>query len=235
MQNQILYHKTQEFLATRSTLPKIIVIYGPTASGKTALSVELAKKLGTEIISADSRQIYRYMNIGTGKVTEEEKQGVPHHMLDIIDPTEKFSVVDFVNMSLPIIERIQTQGKIPIICGGTGLYIDGLLYEMSYPETKPDWEYRSELERIRLEQGNETLWKMLADIEPAYAHELGVNNFRYIMRALEVWRATGKSKSESKGKKTPRFSPLFLTPYKDTCRPVLYERINHRVESMFNA
>lgn len=104
---------------------------------------------------------------------------------------------------------------------------------MSYPDTKPDWEYRAELEKIRLEQGNETLWKMLADIEPEYAHELGVNNFRYIMRALEVWRATGKSKSESKGKKTPRFSPLFITPYQDTDRPILYDRINQRVENMF--
>lgn len=109
MLNQEIHHKAEEFLSVESHLPKIIVIYGPTASGKTALSIELAKELGTEIISADSRQIYRHMNIGTGKVTEEEKQNIPHHMLDVIDPTEKFSVVDFVSMSLPIIEKIREQ------------------------------------------------------------------------------------------------------------------------------
>lgn len=107
----------EEFLNTESSLQKIIIIYGPTASGKTSFSVELAHYLHTEILSADSRQIYRLMNIGTAKVTEEEKQGIPHHMLDVIDPSEKFSVVDFINMSLPIIGNIQNGGKIPIICG----------------------------------------------------------------------------------------------------------------------
>lgn len=101
---------------------------------------------------------------------------------------------------------------------------------MAYPDTKPDWEYREKLEQIRLEEGNEVLWKMLETVDPEYAHELEVNNFRYVMRGLEVWHATGKSKRESVGKKIPRFSPLFLTPYSDTERPVLYERINARVQ-----
>ena len=233
--NESIKQKLDTFLWAETELPKIIVIYGPTACGKTALSLDVAKYLNTEIISVDSRQIYRHMDIGTGKIMKDEMQGIPHHMLDVIDPTVKFSVVDFVNMGLPIVEKIQQQRKIPILCGGTGLYIDGILYEMAYPDTKPDWEYREKLEKIRLEEGNETLWKMLESVDPEYAHELEVNNFRYIMRGLEVWHATGKSKRESVGKKKARFAPLFLTPYNDTDRPILYERINKRVENMFTS
>lgn len=233
--NESIKQKLDTFLWVETELPKIIVIYGPTACGKTALSLDVAKYLNTEIISVDSRQIYRHMDIGTGKITREEMQGIPHHMLDVIDPTVKFSVVDFVNMGLPIVEKIQQQGKIPILCGGTWLYIDGILYEMAYPDTKPDWEYREKLEKIRLEEGNEVLWKMLESVDPEYAHELEVNNFRYVMRGLEVWHATGKSKRESKDKKKARFAPLFLTPYTDDQRPILYERINKRVENMFTS
>ncbi len=225
----------EDFLWTHHTLPPLIVIYGPTACGKTTLSIELAKYLDAEIISADSRQIYRYMDIGTGKVTSEEMQWIPHHMLDVIDPIEKYSVVDFVNRALPHIESIQKKGKIPIICGGTGLYIDGILYEMAYPDTRPDWVYREELEQIRIHEGNEVLWRMLEAVDPEYAHELDVGNYRYVMRGLEVYRATGHSKRESKNRKTPRFSPLFLTPYTDSERAELYARIDARVACMFSS
>ncbi len=175
------------------------------------------------------------MDIGTGKVTDGEMQWITHHMLDMIEPSTIFSVVDYVRHALPIIEGILQQWKIPILCGGTGLYIDGILHEMAYPDTQPDWEYREALEKIRTEWGNEILWKMLEDIDPVYAHELEVGNYRYVMRGLEVFRATGHSKRESQWKKTPRFSPLFLTPYTDSERAELYTRIDNRVRWMFSS
>ena len=225
----------KDFLKKTTPYEKVIVIYWPTACGKTALSLDIAKYLDSEIVSVDSRQIYRYMDIGTGKVTTSEMRWIPHHMLDVISPSEKYSVVDYVDHALPIIETIHRRGKIPILCGGTGLYIDGILYEMAYPDTPPNWEYREELEKIRTAWGNEVLWKMLEDIDPEYAHELEVGNYRYVMRGLEVYRATGHSKRESKNRKTPRFSPLFLTPYTDSERVELYTRIDTRVAWMFSS
>lgn len=155
-------------------------------------------------------------------------------MLDIIDPSEVFSMVDFSNRALPIIDTLQNEGKTPLLCWGTGLYIDSILYNMALPDVEPDWKYREELEIIRKKDGDIALWNMLDAIDPEYARELSVWNYRYIMRGLEVMRDTGKSKRESKNTKIPRFSPLFLTPYEDTNRQVLYERINLRVEKMFN-
>ncbi len=222
------------FTQSHTDLPKIIVIYGPTACGKTALSIEIANYLNTEIISTDSRQIYRYMNIGTGKISVDEMEWISHHMIDIIDPSETFSVVNFVNWSLPIIEWIQSKWKIPILCGGTGLYIDGILYEMGYPDTPPDWEYRQELELLRQQKWNQELWNMLEKVDPGYAHELEADNYRYVMRWLEVMKETGKSKLESKWKKFQRFSPFFITPYQDSERKILYENIDNRVSSMFD-
>ena len=176
--NDKVQESLDAFLIAKTDLPKVIVIYGPTACGKTALSIEIAKYLNSEIISTDSRQIYRYMDIGTGKIKKEEMQWIPHHMIDIIDPSERFTVVDFVKQSLPIIDEIQKMWRIPILCGGTGLYIDGVLYEMAYPDTPPDWWYRTELENIRQEKWNQELWNMLEEIDPEYAHELEVGNYR---------------------------------------------------------
>ena len=226
----------QKFIAEKSLLPKIIVIYGPTACGKTGLSLEIAESLETEIISADSRQIYRGLDIGTGKIRRDEMKWIPHHMIDIIEPSESFSMVDFAHRALPMIDRIQSQGKVPILCWGTGLYIDSILYTMDYPDTPPDWWYRAELENIRKNEGNITLWNMLQSIDPEYASELSPGNYRYVMRGLEVIRDTGKSKRESQNTKTPRFSPLFLTPYSDSPenRKELYTRIDSRVEKMFD-
>lgn len=229
-----LLESLQSYLQSETELPKIIVIYGPTACGKTALSIEVAQYLESEIISTDSRQIYRTMDIGTGKITKEEMQWIPHHMIDIIDPNQVYSVVEYVHRALPIIQEIQKKWKIPILCGGTGLYIDGILYTMAYPDTPPDWKYREELETIRLEKWNEELWNMLERIDPAYANELEKDNYRYVMRWLEVMRDTGKSKLESKWKKSPRFSPFFMTPYHDSNRKRLYETIDSRVSAMFD-
>lgn len=222
------------FMRSYTDLPKIIVVYWPTACGKTALSLEIAEYIESEIISTDSRQIYRYMDIGTGKIQKNEMRWIPHHMIDIIDPSEIFSVVEFVNKALPIIENIQKKWKIPILCGGTGLYIDGILYEMGYPDVVPDWEYRNTLEDIRLREWNQVLWNMLEKIDPEYAKELEVGNYRYIMRWLEVIKQSGQSKLKSKWKKIPRFSPLFVTPYIDTERSELYKKIDTRVLEMYN-
>ncbi|MBC7498409.1 tRNA (adenosine(37)-N6)-dimethylallyltransferase MiaA [Candidatus Gracilibacteria bacterium] len=223
-----------EYLSSEVLLPKIIVIYGPTACGKTALSLDIAEYLGSDIISTDSRQIYRDMDIGTGKIKPSEMRGIRHHMINVIDPSQIWSVVDYIDMALPIIEQIHSEGKIPILCGGTGLYIDGLLYEMGYPDTPPDWKYRDELEDIRLSKGNQELWNMLATIDPEYAHTLEVGNYRYVMRGLEVIRQTGISKLTSIGKKTARFAPLYITPYDDANRKELYANIDRRVSEMFD-
>jgi tRNA dimethylallyltransferase len=233
--NEDIRIKIEQFLESETPLEKIIVIYGPTACGKTGLSLDIAKFLKSEIISADSRQIYRCMDIGTGKVTPEEMGSVPHHMLSIIDPDTVYSMVDYANAALPIVKSLQARWKIPILCGGTGLYIDSVLYEMDYPDTPPDWIYRKELEDLREQYGDHHLWDMLSEVDPEYANTLDISNYRYVMRGLEVIRATGRSKLESVGKKKLRFSPLMITPYDDSLRPELYERINARVVWMYSS
>ena len=158
----------------------------------------------------------------TSNTTQEIDSFVPRN-----DSNIEFSISNKLSTNVP---RFQDSKLLPILCGGTGLYIDGLIYNMEYPDTPPDWEYREALERIRIHEGNQILWNMLEVVDPTYAQELDVNNYRYVMRGLEVIRATGKSKYESKGKKIPRFSPLFLTPYTDSDRGKLYARVDNRVE-----
>lgn len=231
----------KKYLDSETPLPKIVVIYGPTACGKTGLSLEVAHAIGAywytpHIISADSRQIYRGLNIGTGKITEAEMGRIPHHMIDIIDPNEKYSMVDF-RRDADTLSIWNKEAIVPIICWGTGLYIDAILYDMDYPENPPDWKYREELEEIRQKEWNEALYKMLEAVDPEYAQELEVGNYRYVMRGLEVIRDTGKSKRESHGTKKLRFSPLFLTPYTDSeeNRKKLYSNIDARVTWMFKS
>ena len=228
------------YLESDTFLPKMVVIYGPTASGKSGFAIEIAKFLrengsSPEIISADSRQIYRWLDIGTGKIQKDEMEWIPHHMLDIIDVSEKYSMIDFRRDvdTLPVWWK---SNIVPILCGGTGLYIDSVLYDMDFPENPPDWEYRKELEVIRSEKGNEFLWNMLFAVDPEYARELAPSNYRYIMRWLEVMRDTGKSKRESHNTKRLRFAPFFVTPYEDSTdnRKELYKKIDARVASMFN-
>jgi tRNA dimethylallyltransferase len=238
--NEDIRTSIDQYIKFPTSLPKIIVIYGPTACGKTTLSLEIAKYLGSSIISTDSRQIYRGLDIGTGKITKKEMWNIPHHMIDIVDPNIVYSMVDFRKSvdALWILskESDRSSSDIPILCGWTWLYLDATLYDMEYPENPPDWKYREELEEIRQKEGNEKLWQMLYDVDPTYADELEIWNYRYIMRGLEVIRETGKSKKESQNTKKPRFSPLFLTPYTDNKenRKVLYARIDTRVEKMFD-
>ncbi|MCT4617350.1 MAG: tRNA (adenosine(37)-N6)-dimethylallyltransferase MiaA [Candidatus Gracilibacteria bacterium] len=220
--------KVLEFSKKTSELPKIIVIYGPTGAGKTDMSIDIAKALDSEIISTDSRQIFKEMDIGTGKITKQEMKGVPHHMLDIVAPNEEYSVGEFKREAEKIMEKLYSEGKIPMLVGGTGLYIDSIIYEFDIPELPADWDLRNKLEEDRLKYGNERLHKELEKIDPEYAKELHPNNYRYVMRAIEVKKLTGKSKTEFRQKKKLKYDALFFTPYKGD-REELYNKINARV------
>lgn len=191
------------------------------------------------IISADSRQIYQDMNIGTGKILPKEMQHIPHIGLDLISPKETFSVVNYQKSidNCPIFDNWkQSPGNsVPIICGGTGLYIDALIFERDYLGSKPSQKRRQELEDFRCKYGNHALWQKLADIDPQYATELHPNNSTYIIRAIEIFEETGKSKKEAESPLTLKYPTLFLTPYTDSPenRNILYHRINARIEIMF--
>jgi tRNA dimethylallyltransferase len=213
---------------------KIVAVVGPTASGKTSLSVELAKKFNGEVVSCDSMQVYREMSIGTAKPTEEEMQGIRHHMLDFADPKTVYTCADYVRDAKEAIAKIVSNGKVPIICGGTGLYLDSLLRGGSFEETEVDLEYRQELERIADEKGNEYLHEMLEKVDPESAAATHYNNRKRVIRALEIYKCCGISKSE-----LDRRSRLFDSEYDSLTiglrfinRELLYDRINKRVDIM---
>ena len=226
--------EVKKFIEKPSDKQKLIVIYGPTWSGKTAMSIDIAKMLDTEIISTDSRQIFKYMNIGTGKITSEEMQGVPHHMIDIVNPDEEFSMWEFVRQSSWIMEKLFKENKIPMLVWGTGLYIDSLIFERNAAKIGADPELRKELDTL----SNQELYKKLEEIDPQYAQELHPNNRPYIERGIEVMKLTGKSKTEFRAPKKLLYDVLFLTPESPewlVYREWLYDRINKRVEMMFDA
>ncbi len=229
-----MIHDTSSWISKLSEKPKLLVIYGPTACGKTELTIEMAKKYNGEVVIADSRQIYRGMNIGTGKVTPLEMQEIPHHMLDIRDITEMYGVGEFAPEARRIIDEIHARGKLPILSGWTGLFIDAVVWNFTIPEVKADWEYRDELEKFRLEEGNDALWEKLNEVDPEYAAELDPRNFRYVIRWLEIWKSTGQSKKFLWQKTESPYDFLRITPF-DGDREKLYERINLRVEKMFAA
>lgn len=213
--------------------PKVIVISGPTASGKTALSIELAKKIDGEIISADSMQIYKDMNIGTAKPDEKEKQGIKHYLMDYISPEQRYSVAQFKKDATDAIEEILQKGKMPIIVGGTGLYIDSLIYGIEYQEIEIDEEYRKELEKIVEERGLEVLYKRASEIDSEAIKKISVNDKKRIMRILEIYHKTGKTKTEQdeeSRKKGVEYEYKVFTINMD--REKLYERINKRVDIM---
>ena len=213
--------------------PKVIVICGPTASGKTALSIELAKKINGEIISADSMQIYKDMDIGTAKPDAEEMQGIKHYLLDCVSPDARYSVAEYKLDATKAIEEILQKGKIPIIVGGTGLYVDTLIYGIEYNDIKIDEEYRQELEKIAEEQGLETLYKMAAEIDEEAMKKISVNDKKRIMRVLEIYKATGKTKTQQEvesRKNGVKYDYKVFALNMD--REVLYNRINLRVDLM---
>ena len=216
---------------------KLIAVVGATASGKTALSIELAKRLDGEIISCDSMQIYRHMDIGTAKPAMEERQGIPHHMIDILEPHESFSVSDFVERARDCITDITNRGKLPILVGGTGLYIDSVINGVDFAPSEVDIKYRESLHKKAAgNYGNLHLHNMLAERDPVSAEKIHPNNVRRVIRALEILHSTGKTKSEqdklAKPEKSPYKSMIFGI---DMPRDELYERINKRVDIMVEA
>lgn len=213
--------------------PTVIVIGGPTASGKSKLAVELAKKINGEIISADSMQIYKEMNIGTAKVTKEEMQGIEHYMIDIINPDERYSVSAYKKMAEKCIEQILNKGKIPIICGGTGLYIDTLIYGIEFIDEELDEEYRNQLNDIAEKEGLEKLYEKAIEIDPEAMKKISKNDKKRIIRVLEIFHKTGKTKTEQNmesRKNEVKYKYKIFAINMD--RQVLYNRINKRVDKM---
>ena len=225
--------KIQYFLDKKSNKKKLIVIYWPTASGKTWLSIDIAKNIDSEIISTDSRQIFKDLNIWTGKITEQEKDWIIHHMLDIITPDREYSVWEFKKTAEEKIEEIYLKWKIPILCWWTWLYIDSLIYDFNIPKIPANEELRKNLEEEAEKYWNEYVWNKLNEIDPKYASELHFNNIRYVIRAIEVKMLTWRSKTEFREEKTLKYDTLFLTPYNGD-REYLYSRINKRVQMMFD-
>ena len=213
--------------------PKVIVICGPTASGKTGLSIELAKKMDGEIISSDSMQIYQDMNIGTAKPTIEEMEGIKHYLLDFVPPNQKYSVAQFKKDAVQAIETILQKGKVPIIVGGTGLYIDALTKNIEYPEIETDMNYRHELELEMKKEGLTKLYERAKQIDEQAMQTISQNDQKRIMRVLEIYHQTGKTKTQLE--KESRMKPIpyhYLVFAIQMDRAILYERINIRVDKM---
>ncbi len=213
--------------------PKVIVICGPTASGKTALSIELAKKINGEIISSDSMQIYKYMDVGTAKPTQEEMQGIQHYLLDFVEPNQRYSVAEFKKDAEKAIEQILAKGKVPIIVGGTGLYVDSLIYGIEYQDIKLDENYRAELEKRVEKEGLEILYIEAQKIDSQAVEKISENDKKRILRILEIYHATGKNKTEQEiesRKNGVKYDYKVFAINMD--REKLYERINKRVDIM---
>ena len=209
----------------------VIVVGGATASGKTALAVDLAQKYIGEIISADALLVYKGLNVGTAKPTEEERRGVPHYMIDIVEATESFSVSDFERLAYPILTDILNRNKTAIICGGTGFYIKSLLFKSKFGNAPADESIREKYSAIEREKGRSYLHSLLEQCDPDSAKILHENDVKRVIRALEIFEVTGKKKSEQNDEEIARFP---YTAYAiDYPREVLYDRINRRVDSMF--
>ncbi len=214
-------------------MEKVIVICGPTASGKTSLSIELAKKVNGEIVSADSMQIYKEMDIGTAKPTIKEMQGIKHYLLDYVLPEERYSVAQYKQDAKNAIKEILCKGKIPIVVGGTGLYINSLIYEIEYNNIKIDEKYRKQLEEIEQKEGLQKLYKMALEIDPIAMEKISKNDKKRIIRVLEIYKATGKTKTEQEiesRKKPVEYDYRVYAINWD--REILYQRINKRVDIM---
>ena len=211
----------------------MVILTGPTAVGKTALSIELAKKINGSIISADSMQVYRHMDIGSAKVMPEEMDGVRHYLIDEFEPDEEFHVVKFVERAKEHLEEIYAEGKIPIIAGGTGFYIQALLYDIDFTEQECDEAYRAELEQLAAEKGADYLHNMLREVDPASADAIHANNIKRVIRALEFYHLSGKRISEHNEKEREKTSPYHFAYFVLTDeRSHLYANIDKRVDLM---
>lgn len=212
--------------------PEIIIICGPTCTGKTALGISLAKKIGGEIISADSMAIYESLDLGTAKPTIEERALVPHHLIDVVKPESDFSVSEYENNALSVIADLKNRGVMPIIVGGTGFYINSVLYKLSYGNSAGNLPVREKYFEMAKTQGAKAVWEELNKIDPQSAAKIHANDVKRVVRALEIYFATGEKKSDQKDEFIPRFSYLAYTI--SLPRDVLYERINARVDKMFD-
>lgn len=214
-------------------MEKVIIIAGPTASGKSDLAVELALEVDGEVISADSMQIYREMDIGTAKPSTEERKGIPHHLIDIVNPDEEFSAAQFQASAKACIKDIISRGKVPVVAGGTGLYINTLVYNFTFSETTTDWEYRERLHDIASKRGPLYLYELLKEVDEKSAENIHPNNVKRVIRALEVFKSTGKPISEhqieSRQEPPPYDYKIFGLHVE---RDILYDRIEKRVDKM---
>lgn len=211
----------------------LIILTGPTAVGKTKTSIGLAKAIGGEIISADSMQVYRHMDIGSAKITKEEMADVPHYLIDVLEPEEEFHVVRFQQMAKAAMADIYSRGKIPIIVGGTGFYIQALLYDIDFTENEGDSVYREKLEALAKEKGAAYLHGQLAMVDPKSAEEIHANNIKRVIRALEFYHQTGQKISEHNERERQKESPYqFCYFVLNDRRECLYERIDQRVDQM---
>lgn len=211
----------------------LIVLTGPTAVGKTKLSISLAKAVDGEIISADSMQVYKYMDIGSAKIRPDEMQGVPHYLVDVLNPDEEFHIVRFQQMAKDAIEQIYAKGKIPILVGGTGFYIQAVTRDIDFTEAEQEDGYRKELEALAVEKGNEYLHHMLSEVDPVSAEEIHANNVKRVIRALEFYHQNKQPISSHNQKERERQSPYNLAYFVlNAPRELLYQRIDERVDEM---
>lgn len=214
-------------------MKKLLVICGATASGKTALAVECARRLGGEVVSCDALLVYRGLNIGTAKPTREEMAGIPHHLIDVAEPTENFTVHDYEKLALSAIEDIGARGKVPVLCGGTGFYLNAVLFKSGFGHAAADEALREKYRAIAEEKGKEYLHDLLREVDLESAAILHPNDVKRVVRALEIFELTGKKKSQQRDEKIPRFAyEAFALDYP---REELYARIDRRVEGMFEA
>lgn len=214
-------------------MKKILVICGATATGKTALAAGCAGLLGSEVISADSQLIYKQLNIGTAKPTEEEMMGVPHHMIDVVDPRQNFSVSDYRRLAKPIADGLIECGKIPVVCGGTGFYIKSLLFDYSYGNASGDAAVREKYDKILKDRGKEYLYGLLKQADAASAERIHPNDVKRVVRALEIFEVSGKKKSDISDGRNALYD--YLAVAVDYPRAELYDRIDRRVDAMFES
>lgn len=214
----------------------LIILTGPTAVGKTSLSIRLAKAVDGEIISADSMQIYKHMDIGSAKVTKKEMDGVPHHLIDLLEPWEECNVVTFQQLAKTALEEIASRGRVPIVAGGTGFYIQALLYDIDFKDNEEGGAIRRELEAEAEEKGGAYLHGLLEEVDPESARAIHPNNLKRVIRALEYYRQTGETISAHNEEERKKESPYeFFYYVLNTDRQVLYDRIDRRVDEMVKA
>lgn len=212
----------------------LVVVAGPTASGKTEAAIRICQWFNGEVVSADSMQIYKYLSVGTAKPDEAEKEGIPHHLMDFLEPSQPFSVAEYVEMAKEKIADIHSRGKLPVIVGGTGLYIDSLVNNIQFTESEGDPALREQLQNYAAEHGNEALWNLLNEKDPEAAANVHFNNVGRVIRAIEMIETTGKTKTEqleeSRREPSPYITLYLALNYRD--RETLYDRINRRVYIM---